>query len=193
MKRLASVLAFAFTIGLSSPAWSLGGIGVKGGTGFSIYVAEDDLGDDYVAPNITPMVFGVTWTLGLLLAEVEVDLFYMRTTTSGGTPSVSKSTAGHLALPAIAKVQMPVIPALVGLQFGAGLEMRYALDPRKAAEGVPGEKSTVYYLPIVLGADLDAMVARATAELRYEHQLTDHVEGSGDRIHQLLFLVGGSL
>lgn len=191
MKRLATVLAFAFTIGLSSPAWSLGSFGAKAGTGLSIQILENDPGGDYEAPNITPSVFGLSWTMGLLVAELEVDVLYMRTTASGGTPSVPKTTSNSLAFPAIAKVQLPIVPLLVGLQFGAGLELRYNLDDDDE-DGIETEK-VVTYLPVMIGADFDIQLARATAEIRYEHQLSDSVKGSGDRLHQILFLLGASL
>ena len=182
-----SILIFAFTLGFSTPAWSLGSVGVKGGTGFSILIVEPDPGADYVAPDITPAVFGLTYTLSLVVAQVEVDLMFTRTTSSGGTPSVKKTAVNHLALPVIAKLQMPIIPALAGLHFGLGAEARYQLDAKD------GEEDIVFYLPVVLGADFDIQLASASAELRYEHQMTDGITDNGTRVHQILFLLGASL
>jgi hypothetical protein len=186
MQRV-SILVFAFTLGFSSPAWSLGSVGVKAGTGLSINLVEPDPGDDFVSPDITPAIFGVTYTVGFLVAEVEVDLLFIRTTTTGGTPSVAKTATNHLSLPVIAKLQMPIIPALAGLQFGLGAEARYHLDAEK------GEEDIVFYLPVVLGVDFDVQMARATVELRYAHQMTDSVKDNGTRVHQILFLIGASL
>jgi hypothetical protein len=80
-----------------------------------------------------------------------------------------------------------------GLQFGAGLEMRYNFDTEPLPGGTAQQEAMVYYVPVVIGADIDVQLARATAEIRYEHQLTDGVKGDGSRVHQLLFLVGASL
>ena len=193
MQRFVSVLVFAFTIGMSSPAWSLGSLGVKVGTGLGFTIPEDDPGGDFEAPNVTPATFGLTWTLGLMVAEVELDLLYMQTTTKGGTPSVAERTSHHLSIPAIAKLQLPIVPMLAGLQLGAGLGMRFNFDTDPLPGSTDDQEAMVYYVPVVIGADIDVQLARATAEIRYEHQMTDSVDGDGSRVHQLLFLLGASL
>lgn len=177
---ISAALAAGVVLSAASPA--LAGFGVRVGTGTSFFVSDEDYATE---PEVTPFALGVAYTLDLALLAIEIDALWWRNTTTLGSDT---AVDDHLSIPVIAKFSFPLIPALLSLNAGLGLEPRFLLAEPKDAEGY---NTYVMYLPVVVGADFDLQVVQAGVEVRYEHQLTETYDKQGDdRLHQLMFFGG---
>lgn len=175
-------------LGCTSQAFALGGsFGARVGTG----VAFDDnfTGDDL---NPQPFAAGLGYKLDLVLLEVEADALYHRTTTDYFTMS-------QLSFPIIGKFSFPVIPALLSLSAGAGINPRVNLstsDDDTTDSDVPGKvtdldlESTTMYLPFMIGAQINLAIITLNIEIRYEHQLSRLIKDSDAKINDLMFMGG---
>lgn len=181
MRRLAGVLVAAGLVAVAGHAHAFGKVGIRVGSGFSF--VEDVPGDPETDP---PFAAGLAWKADLVALGVEVDALYWRTALDGGG---GDAVEHRLALPVIARIGFPIVPAVLSLDFGAGLEPRFLLG-----SDIPGgeeAKGTVLYLPIALGATLDLQLIEGNAEIRYERQITSNFETVDDaRNHQLMVFFG---
>lgn len=170
-------MVVAAAMSVTGPAFALGQLGVRLGMG-----AESGAGPGAEAG--VPTAAGAAWKADLTLVGLEVDALYRRTTyeTDPG------ATEAHLGLPVTARVDVPLVPALLGLEFGAGVEPRFRLSGRNPEQG--DAEDVVWYVPFVFGATLDLQVISANTEVRYERQVTDAISGDDARNHQLMFFVG---
>lgn len=182
------ILASALAVGLlatAAPAMADGSFGVKIGTGVSFYQDEDPTlpsgADD---PEIMPFALGIAYVYDLVLLAIEVDALWWRNSADFGG---SDATEDRLAIPVIAKITLPLVPTLLGLDLGLGLEPRFHLasDPEN-----DDAAAMVMYLPVVVGANLSLAGLGVGLEARYEHQLTESTEDQDDRVHQLMFFGG---
>ena len=182
MRQVLVLLVLGTALAAAGPALAGGRFGLKIGTGTSFYQDEDPKfpGD---APNVLPFAIGAAYVYDLVLLAIEVDALYWRNSFESGD-----ATDDSLVVPVIAKVSLPVIPLLLGIDLGVGLEPRFHLssDPEPATD----PNAMVLYLPVVVGANLDLKVIGVGLEMRYEHQLTEAVDGEDDRLHQLMFFGG---
>lgn len=179
---ISAALAGGIVLTAAAPALALGRFGVRVGTGTSFFVSDDDYPTE---PEVAPFAIGAAYVLDLALIAVEIDALWWRNTTTLGDYT---AVDDHLAIPIIGKLSLPVIPALLSLNVGLGLEPRFLLAGPKDADNY---NDYVMYLPVVAGADFDLQVIQAGVEIRYEHQLTETYDGQGDdRLHQLMFFGG---
>ncbi|MBU0554302.1 hypothetical protein KKF91_02720 [Myxococcota bacterium] len=184
------------TLGASS-ASALGKFGVRLGTGTSFIDYENEPADGAPEPDITPLAVGLAWRFDLAVVGVEIDgLWWQNTSSMEMLGKTYEATETRLALPIIGRVNFPLIPVVLDLNVGAGLEPRFLLS----AEDQDGKdtsddlESMVIYMPIAVGATISAGPLALQAELRYERQITEYVkdkEGvSKNKIHQLMFFAG---
>lgn len=192
MRKQSVALIFAAIMLSSSTAMALGSFGIRIGTGTSFV---DGLDDQTPEPTVTPFAAGLSYTLNLAVAEVEIDALYWSDTSETDLGPIGKfeTTGSYFALPIIGRASLPIIPKLFSLSVGAGLEPRFLLS---AESDIPdfntdGFEDMVMYLPIsVVGKVSVPMIATVGVEVRYEYQLTESVKGSDVRINQLVFMGG---
>jgi hypothetical protein len=179
MRSIVSGMVVTAGLLASTSALALGQFGVRVGTGASF---PDGEGADDVDAAV-PFAIGAAFRFDLAMLALEADALYWRNSYEAGEEDVSEN---RLALPVTARLDISPVPVL-GLEIGAGVEPRFLHD----GDDLGGEqKSTVWYLPVVLGATIDLQVLTLNGELRYERQLTDTVDGSDFRNHQLMFFAG---
>ena len=73
MRKQSLALIFAALMLSSSTAMALGSFGIRIGTGTSFV---DGLPDQAPEPTVTPFAAGLSYTLNLAVAEVEIDALY---------------------------------------------------------------------------------------------------------------------
>ncbi len=107
-------------------------------------------------------------------------------------------TEARLAVPVLVRVGLPLIPLLLKLSAGGGLEPRFLLgassDDNDAFDDDAFE-AVVLYLPVVLGVDIDLSVTELRLEARFEVQLTNHLSSAhqnpdDQRIHEGMLFAG---
>ena len=169
-------------------AWA--GVGLRIGTGISMVDDKTDVPglDD---PEVTPFAVGLSYQLSLVMFDVEANALYWQNSISQGSVE-SEST--YLALPVIARASIPIVPALVTMKVGGGVEPRFHLGSTVEGEEVDSDaiESMVMYMPIVLGAQFDLQLLSFGLDIRYEYQLTDHSTQHESRINQLMFFGGAN-
>lgn len=179
---ITAALAAGTLLSTTAPALAFGRFGVRIGTGTSFFVSDED---PQFEPEVAPFALGAAYLIDLALLSIEIDALWWRNTTTLGDYT---AVDDHLAIPILGKISLPVIPALLSLNLGLGLEPRFLLASPKDARGY---NDYVMYLPVVAGADFDLQILKAGLELRYEHQLTETYDGQGDdRLHQLMIFGG---
>jgi len=169
-------------------AWA--GLGIRIGTG--ITMVDDQSNDPGLGePEVTPFAVGLSYQLSLMVVDVEANALYWQNSTKIG-PIDAEST--YLALPLIARASIPIVPALVSLKVGGGLEPRFHLGSEVAGEEVDADnvESMVMYMPIVVGAQFDLQLLSFGLDIRYEYQLTDHSSLDESRFNQLMFFGGAN-
>ncbi|MCA9541087.1 MAG: hypothetical protein KC620_19440 [Myxococcales bacterium] len=182
--RFVSFLFALLVLTSAGQAFAVGQFGIRVGTGTSFYDTDADIEKE---PDVFPFCIGAAYLLDLALVEVEVDALFWR---NAADYSGFEITEDRLAVPVIGKVGLPLVPGLLSASLGAGIEPRFhlATDPEPA--NTDDIETTVFYVPIVLGANLDLQVTTVGVELRYEHQLTDSVKDDDTRVHHLMFMAG---
>ena len=192
-----NILGLALLATTLSATPALAGIGLKLGAGTGIFSAEKDAKEP---DGITAFAVGASYGMSLTALEIEVNALYFSTTADTDTSAGKFETSYNaFALPVIARFNMPIIPALLKLGIGGGLEPRFFLSMQVDGKDVPSEvedqmETMVLYLPISLKGTLDLQVLSAHGEIRYSHQLTATAkEGDDNRVNTLMFFVGASL
>lgn len=143
------------------------GLRLGTGTGFD---RDDKLGQD---AGIFPFAIGPAVKLSLPVLSVEVNALYWSTTTE---PSVGPEVVDNdLAVPIIGRIGFPVIPLLLDLQVGLGLEPRFHLSATVDGDAAPdgSEHDMLLYMPISVAGDLNLGVASLNIEIRYEYRITE--------------------
>ncbi len=196
MKKTTAFLVAALAMCAASPAMALG---LKYGArlGYGMGMPDPSKGVD----SASVMDVGLGVQLDLAIVGIEVDALYNRQTITpkgGGGDSVT----GNIALPILGRFSLPVIPLLLSLDFGAGLEPRFPIsatvDGKDKPTGIPGAKAykegltaMPLYLPILIGATLDLHFITANLDLRYERDLTQlNKKGSAVKNHEFVAMAG---
>lgn len=185
MKRIIMTTAFALTGLMAADALAEGieyGLRIASGSGFD---REDKLEQD---ASIFPFAIGPAIKLDAPLLELEVNALYWQTTYEN---SAADMVDTELAIPIIARLSLPIVPMVLDLQLGAGIEPRIHLGTTIGGEDFDGpDRETVMYLPISVAGDLNLGVATLNLEMRYEYQLTERVKGDDTRVDYLTFFGG---
>jgi hypothetical protein len=178
MRKIAGGVLAASVLLSAAPA--LADFGVRLGTGASS-VSADGKDPDASAP----FVIGPAWKADLVAVQLEVDALYWRNHYDAGGKGIDEN---RLAVPALVKGSLPLVPLLLSLDIGAGLEPRLFISGDDL--GTDDQKTMTLYLPIVAGATLDLHAVEANLEFRYERQISDSVDGSNFRNHQFMVFAG---
>lgn len=187
MRRMIGLLSGLLVVGFVSQAWALGtefGVRLGFGPGFG---ADNKLVED---ADISSFVVGPGVKLDLLVVALEVDLLYSQTTL--GFDGGAEGSSSDIGVPVIGKLSFPLIPVLLDLNVGLGLEPRFHLSSEIEGKEVDDDKTNavVWYLPLVLGADVNVGLATVGAELRYLYQLNNTSSEGDGKVHHLLFMAG---
>ncbi|MCA9547858.1 MAG: hypothetical protein KC613_25815 [Myxococcales bacterium] len=188
MHRAHSLTAASFAalaaLCAASPASALGlEWGVRGGTGTAMWT------DSSIEPEVSPFTVGPAVRLGLGVISLEADALWHRAEWAG--PTGVHTTVDRVALPVLAKLDFPMVPGVVSLGFGAGIEPRWLVGAEAAGQDVGGSfADQTLFLPVAAGVDLDLQVATANLEIRYAHQLEPEGAVGQARKHELMLMMG---
>ncbi len=195
MRGMLALVVAALVLGAATPAMALGtkfGVRAAYGLGFP----DPDKGVD----SASAFQAGLAAQLDLAILAIEVDALWARQTTTFDLMGSSvDATADRVAFPVLVRGGFPLIPAFLSLDFGGGLEPRFAIGASvdgkdkgpTGKEYADSMKSMTLYLPIFIGATLDLKLITANLDIRYERQLTASSEDDDDaRFHELLFMAG---
>ena len=192
MRKMMMTGAALLALCVAGDALALGptfGLRIATGSGFD---RDDKLGQDAA---IFPFAIGPAVKFTLPLIELELNALYWSTTVE--PKAGPEYVDNELALPLIARVTLPVVPLLLDLGLGLGLEPRFHLSSTldgKDIEDVLGdaapEREMVMYLPISVSGDLNLGVANVGLEIRYEYQLTERYKDDKAKVDYLTFFGG---
>ncbi|MGK0360674.1 MAG: hypothetical protein ACI9U2_002987 [Bradymonadia bacterium] len=186
MRKVMMTSAALLALFAAGDALALGpsfGIRIATGSGFD---RDDKLGQD---ASIFPFAIGPAVKFTLPMLELELNALYWSTTLEGS--SGAETVDNELALPLIARVMLPVVPLLLDLGLGIGLEPRFHLSTTVDGKDFDSEdRQMVMYLPLSVAGDLNLGVANLNVEIRYEYQLTERSEGDKTKIDYLTFFGG---
>ena len=166
------------------------GLRIATGSGFD---RDDKLAQDAA---IFPFAIGPAVKFTMPALEVELNALYWSTTIE--PDSGPETVDNELAIPIIARLRLPIVPALFDLGIGAGIEPRIHLSTTvdgKDIEDLGGgamvpERQTVMYVPISVAGNLNLGIAKLNLEIRYEYQLTERVKDDEQKIDYLTFFGG---
>jgi hypothetical protein len=185
MKKTLTSMAFALTGLMAADALAEGleyGLRIASGSGFD---RDDKLGQD---TSIFPFAIGPAIKFKAPVLQLEVNALYWQTTIEN---DIAETVDTELAIPIIARLSLPIVPLVLDLQLGAGIEPRIHLGTTVDGSDFDGpDRETVMYLPVSVAGDVNLGVATLNLEIRYEHQLTERVKGDEQRIDYLTFFGG---
>lgn len=188
--RTLSLALLCLTLGASS-ASALGKFGVRAGTGTSFY--DSDV-DDATEPDITPFAAGLAWRFDQALLGVEVNALWWQNSIEMDLDALGtfKATETRLALPLIGRINFPIVPLVLDLNVGGGLEPRFLIstEDENGKDLSDDAEMMVLYMPIAVGATINAGPLGVQVDLRYERQITEHNKENKDKVHQIM-LFGG--
>jgi hypothetical protein len=162
-------------------AHALGSFGAR--VGYGLHISDPE-----PVNEPTMIAVGAAWQLDLLVAKIEADLLWRRSTTSD--PEI---TVDRLGLAALGRFGIPLVPGVFSLELIGGLEPRFLIgaDPSGVENG---EEAMVLFLPVGVGGALNLLAVELNLDIRYEHQLTASGKGSKAaedyRSNNLTFLAG---
>ena len=191
MRAKVYLLSILLLTTLPTSVYAFGSFGVRVGTGLSFVELENDLPSGVDEPEVSPFALGVSYQINLPMVEIEANALWWRNASTVGSAEIQSS---YIALPVIARASIPLVPALLSLNVGGGLEPRFHLTTSSDDVDVDDSdiKSMVMYLPISIGGTINLQLVSLGLDIRYERQLTDHSELGSDRIHQLMFFGGAN-
>jgi hypothetical protein len=160
-------------------------LGVRLGTGpgfgsGSAVVEDGDFSSFSVGPALQ---------IDMAVVAFEIDLLYTQVTSEvGGVEGEST----EIDLPIILQLGLPVVPKLLSLKLGAGVQPRFRMSASVEGEEVKNDEteSMVMYVPITLGARIGAGVVSLGLDVRYLYQLTPAIKDSDDRVNHLMVFGG---
>ena len=177
-------LSLLLAICLPSSASALGlGFGAKVGTGS----AEVDNVDQKLTTAMLVANFD------LVVVAIEGNLGWHRS----AFKDADDSYRDEMSAIAIAKMGMPIVPAVLSIDFGAGLDQRFLLGSQVGGVEVSGISGSRTLLPLSLQLSGSVLLARLYAEMRYNYELSNSFEMDGasvdaDPQNELLFLLGAT-
>lgn len=184
MKKSALALIPLLAAAPLCSAHALGSFGARVGYGLHMSDPEPAKGAD----EPTMIAIGAAWQLDLLVAKLEADLMWRRSSTSDPDVSVDR-----LGLTALGRFGIPLVPAVFSLDLIGGLEPRFLIGTDPSA-GEDFQESMVLFLPVGVGGTLNLQAVELNLDIRYEHQLTASGKGSKAledyRSNNLTFLAG---
>lgn len=186
-RKLPLTLILCLLFAAPSSAFALGlGFGAKLGLGNGL-PEDDDAGDisitaGYLVANIDLMAVAVEGNIGLI---------------RGTSDDLDDTYSDELSVVALVKTGIPIIPAVLSLDFGAGIDQRILMGTTvgdKELDDVSGNRTLI---PLSIQASGTVLLARVYGEVRYNHEIAgsyeiDGVEADTKKVNELLFLVGAT-
>ena len=175
----AAIPTSAFALGL--------GYGAKIGFGSGQSTADND-------PDISLNAGLLVLNLDLMAVSIEGNLGFHRMTVDDADDTYND----ELSVVAIVKTGIPIIPAVLSLDFGAGLDQRILLGSTLNGTELDGASGSRTLIPISVQASGSVLLARLYGEIRYNYEIASSFEVDGtevesdDKLHELLFLVGAT-
>ena len=175
----AAIPTSAFALGL--------GYGAKIGFG-SGQSTNDNASDTSLTAGLLVL------NLDLMAVAVEGNLGFHRMTVDDADDTYND----ELSVVAIVKTGIPIIPAVLSLDFGAGLDQRFLLGSTVGGTELDDISGSRTLIPISVQASGTVLLARLYGEIRYNHEIASSFEVDGaevdsdDKLHELLFLVGAT-
>lgn len=186
-RKLPLTLILCLLFAAPSSAFALGlGFGAKLGLGNGL-PEDDDAGDisitaGYLVANLNLMAVAVEGNIGLV---------------RGTSDDLDDTYSDELSVVALVKTGIPIIPAVLSLDFGAGIDQRILMGTTvgdKELDDVSGNRTLI---PLSIQASGTVLLARVYGEVRYNHEIAssyeiDGVEADTKKVNELLFLVGAT-
>ena len=176
------MLTFTLCLCVPTAASALGlGFGAKGGVGSA---SADGTDQDLSA-------FMLVANFDLVALAVEGNLGWHRSAAKGQDDSY----LDELSAIAIAKVGFPIVPALISLDFGAGLDQRFLLGATANGDEVSDASGSRTLLPLSVQLTGSVLLARLYGEVRYNRELSNSIKINGADApaqHETLFLLGAT-
>ena len=186
-RKLPLTLILCLLFAAPSSAFALGlGFGAKLGLGNGL-PEDDDAGDisitaGYLVANLNLMAVAVEGNIGLI---------------RGASDDLDDTYSDELSVVALVKTGIPIIPAVLSLDFGAGIDQRILMGTTvgdKELDDVSGNRTLI---PLSIQASGTVLLARVYGEVRYNHEIAgsyeiDGVEADTKKVNELLFLVGAT-
>ncbi|MGB0648060.1 MAG: hypothetical protein ACPGQS_12830 [Bradymonadia bacterium] len=186
-RKLPLTLILCLLFAAPSSAFALGlGFGAKLGLGNGL-PEDDDAGDisitaGYLVANLNLMAVAVEGNIGLI---------------RGASDDLDDTYSDELSVVALVKTGIPIIPAVLSLDFGAGIDQRILMGTTvgdKELDDVSGNRTLI---PLSIQASGTILLARVYGEVRYNHEIAgsyeiDGVEADTKKVNELLFLVGAT-
>ena len=186
-RKLPLTLILCLLFAAPSSAFALGlGFGAKLGLGNGL-PEDDDAGDisitaGYLVANLNLMAVAVEGNIGLI---------------RGASDDLDDTYSDELSVVALVKTGIPIIPAVLSLDFGAGIDQRILMGTTvgdKQLDDVSGNRTLI---PLSIQASGTVLLARVYGEVRYNHEIAgsyeiDGVEADTKKVNELLFLVGAT-
>lgn len=175
----AAIPTSAFALGL--------GYGAKIGFG-----SGQSTNDDFYDTSLTAGL--LVLNLDLMAVAIEGNLGFHRMTVD----DLDDTYNDELSVVAIVKTGIPIIPAVLSLDFGAGLDQRILLGSTLNGTELDGASGSRTLIPISVQASGTVLLARLYGEIRYNYEIASEFEVDGtevesdDKLHELLFLVGAT-
>ena len=175
-------LSLLLAICLPSSASALGlGFGAKGGVGSAtVNDVDQELTTAMLVANFDLVVVAIEGNLGWHRSAVK---------------NADDTYRDEVSAIALAKLGMPIVPAVLSLDFGAGLDQRFHLSTQAGGEEISDASGNRTLLPLSVQLTGSVLLARLYAEMRYNHELTNTVKVNGASApaqNELLFLLGAT-
>lgn len=184
MKRLMMGMSVALASLLATSAMGEGveyGVRIASGSGFA---RDSTLDSD---TSIFPFAVGPAVRFNTPVLQLEANLLYWQTTFDSELETIDT----EIAVPIIARLKLPVVPTVLNLQLGAGIEPRVHLGTTVEGNDFSGpDRELVMYLPISVAGDLNLGPLGLNLEIRYEYQLNERIKGDDSRVDYLTFFGG---
>ena len=179
--RFAAVsLLLLFCIPTTASALGLG-FGAKAGYGSA---SANDVDHDLSALLLVA-------NLELVAVAIEGNLGWHRTTNS----DFDDTYRDEMSVVALAKFGLPIVPAILSLDFGAGLDQRFHLGTQVLGSDVDNVSGTRTFVPISAQLTGSVLLAKLYGEVRYNYEVANSIEVDGasqDYGNELLFLLGAT-
>ena len=187
-KVLHGLALLAMLAVLPSSALALGpSFGIKLGAGTGDSTAENagdvSLGAGYLVGNMDLMAIAIEGNIGLVTAsDADADDTY----------------TDELSLVALFKTGIPLIPAVLSIDFGAGIDQRFLMRMSVLGNEVDDVSGSRTLIPLSVQVSGSVLLARVYGEIRYNREIASSLEIGGEEVdldgelHELLFMVGAT-
>ena len=186
-RKLAFALILSLLLAGPSSAFALGlGFGAKLGLGNGL-PEDDDAGDisltaGYLVANFDLMAVAVEGNIGLV---------------RGTNDDFDDTYGDELSVVALVKTGIPIIPAVLSLDFGAGIDQRILMGSTVGGKDLDDVSGNRTLIPLSIQASGTVLLARVYGEVRYNYEIAGSFEVDGEeadakKVNELLFMVGAT-